>query len=251
MSGQVQVVSGGPASRNVSMHDNQFDPNVVNVGPGGTVTWNNIEAEDNHNHIVFSGGGGTSTYCLNGRTYVGNTPTVVADAGQKLRWYVFNLDLGGVWHNFHPHSSRWQLPTPTGGASDVHSLSPTETFVMDTEVPLAVRLPCVLDEFQCEPPKNSCRVRLKADFLFHCHIEEHMMRGLVGLLRSRQYVWINEEIVKKLSIELPYEDDLNECPAVDLGRCQTKMPRRHHIAGMKPTRKQQGKHARGEKIQDE
>jgi FtsP/CotA-like multicopper oxidase with cupredoxin domain len=251
MSGQVQVISGGPATRNVSMHDNQFDPAVVNIGPGGTVTWKNIEREDNHNHIVFSGGGGASMYCLNGRTYVGNTPTIVADTGQKLRWYLFNLDLGGVWHNFHPHSSRWQLPTPPGSASDVHSLSPTETFVMDTEVPLAIKLPCVLEEFQCDPPRDSCRVKLKGDFLFHCHIEEHMMRGLAGLLRARQYVWVNEEIVKRLSIELPYDDDLNGCPPIDLIRCLPKVPK-PAIAGVEPTRKQrqqkQQQHARGGKV---
>jgi hypothetical protein len=33
------------------------------------------------------------SFCLNGRSFVGNTPTILAEAGQKIRWYVFNLDL--------------------------------------------------------------------------------------------------------------------------------------------------------------
>src|SRR6185369_4837290 len=170
-------------------------------------------------------GGGASTFCLNGRAYVGNTPTIVADAGERLRWYVFNLDLGGIWHNFHPHSTRWQLPAPQGGASDVHSLSPVESFVTDTEAPPALRLPCILEELQCDPPPDACRVRIKGDFLFHCHIEEHMMQGLAGLLRSREYIWITREVAKQLAIELPYDDGSNDCSHVDIFRCR---PRRTH-----------------------
>ena len=60
----------------------------------------------------------------------------VGQPGETIRWYLFNLDGGGVWHNFHPHSARWQIPTPPGGATDVHAVSPVETFVMETEVRL-------------------------------------------------------------------------------------------------------------------
>ena len=50
--------------------------------PGGTVSWTNTESEDNHNHIVIADGGGAATFCLNGRTFVGNTPT---DRGRRRR----------------------------------------------------------------------------------------------------------------------------------------------------------------------
>lgn len=222
MSGQVRVIAGGPAAAAAEIHDNFFSPAVVDIGPGGTVTWTH---KGQSAHIVFASGGGASTFCLNGRAYVGNTPTIVADAGERLRWYVFNLDLGGTWHNFHPHSTRWQLPAPQGGGSDVHSLSPVESFVTDTEAPPALRLPCVLEELQCDPPPDACRVRIKGDFLFHCHIEEHMMQGLAGLLRSREYIWITRAVAKQLSIELPYDDGSNDCSHVDIFRCQ---PRRTH-----------------------
>jgi plastocyanin len=219
MAGQVRVVAGGPAAAAVEIHDNFFSPAVVDIGPGGTVTWTH---KGQSAHIVFAGGGGASTFCLNGRAYVGNTPTIVADAGERLRWYVFNLDIGGVWHNFHPHSTRWQLPSPQGGASDVHSLSPVESFVTDTEAPPALRLPCMLQELQCDPPPDACRVRIKGDFLFHCHIEEHMMQGLAGLLRSREYIWVTRDIARQLSIELPYDDGSNDCSHIDIFRCQPR-----------------------------
>jgi plastocyanin len=185
MSGTVIVRGGAANSQNVDIKDNFFDPQVISIAPGGTVHWKNV---GNHDHIVFSGGGGASNFCLNGRAFIGNTPTIEGNTGEKLRWYVFNMDLAGVWHNFHPHSVRWQLPTPSGGASDVHGLSPLESFVTDTEVPAAMRLPCALQEFQCEPNLDACRVRLKGEFLFHCHIEEHMMAGLAGLVRAREWV---------------------------------------------------------------
>jgi plastocyanin len=216
MNGTVNVVSGAPNAQNVNIKDNFFDPQVIAIAPGGTVHWTNL---GNHDHIVFSGGGGSSNFCLNGRSYVGNTPTVEGNTGEKLRWYVFNMDLAGVWHNFHPHSVRWQLSTPPGGASDVHGLSPLETFVTETEIPPAMRLPCALQEFQCDPHLDACRVAIKGEFLFHCHIEEHMMAGLAGLVRARQYVWINDAIARQIGTELPYDDSLNSCPAVDLLRC--------------------------------
>jgi FtsP/CotA-like multicopper oxidase with cupredoxin domain len=216
MAGIVRIVAGGPATSTVAIRDNYFDPATVDVAPGGKVKWKN---EGTNDHIVYSGGGGAASYCLNGRTFVGNTPTVVADAGERLRWFVFNLDFGGTWHNFHPHSTRWRLPTPAGGASDVHSLSPAESFVADTEAPSALRLPCALEDLQCDPPSDACRVRVKGDFLFHCHIEEHMMAGLAGLVRSREWVWITHDLERSLQLELPYDDVSNECPPVDVERC--------------------------------
>ena len=221
MNGTINVVSGAPASQNVSIKDNFFDPQVVSIAPGGTVHWKNVGT---HDHIVFSGGGGAANYCLNGRAYVGNTPTIEGHTGEKLRWYVFNLDLAGVWHNFHPHSARWQLPAPPGGASDVHGLSPLESFVALTEVPPALRLPCALQQFQCEPNLDACRVLLKGEFLFHCHIEEHMMAGLAGLVRAQQYVWINEALAKQINVRLPFDDGMNSCPIVDLTRCDKGHP---------------------------
>lgn len=216
MAGQVQIVTGGPAAANVTIGDNFFNPSLATIGPGGKVTWTNHGAND---HIVFAPGGGAAQYCLNGRTYVGNTPLVVAEASDRLRWYLFSMDVASVWHNFHPHSSRWQLPAPPGIASDVHSLSPAQSFLVDTEAPDPVRLPCRWEELQCDPPAEACRVRVRGDFLFHCHLEEHMMAGLAGLLRARRHLWVTDEMREALPYALPYDDDSEDCEFVDTLRC--------------------------------
>jgi FtsP/CotA-like multicopper oxidase with cupredoxin domain len=237
MSGQVDIVTGGPTTNSVTIDHLAFAPAAVPIGPGGKVTWKNIDKQNGSPivHIVYAAGGGALNYCLNGRSYVGNTPTLVVPSRDRLRWFVLSLDLDVNWHNFHPHATRWQLPSPPGGAGDVHSLSPAESFVTDTLVPDALRLPCTLEEFQCDPPADACRVRLKGDFLFHCHLEQHMMAGLVGLVRAFQYVWVNEEVLERTAFRLPYDDELNECGCVDLLRCAHRdQPTPPPMAGTPP-----------------
>ncbi|MFI5892001.1 galactose oxidase-like domain-containing protein [Actinoplanes sp. NPDC051513] len=217
MSGTVAVDPGAPAGdRAVDIRDNSFVPQSVSVRPGNKVVWTLAQ---NFDHVVIAPGGGALTYCLNGRAFVGNTPTIEADAGQRLRWHVLNLDLGSMWHNFHPHSARWQLPAPGGGAADVHGLSPAEGFTADTVVPATVRLPCALEELQCDPPADACRVRIKGDFLFHCHLEEHMMAGLAGLVRSRDWVWVDPETAWSPDLRPLLDDGRDDLPWVDPVRC--------------------------------
>ncbi|WP_161988701.1 galactose oxidase-like domain-containing protein [Pedococcus bigeumensis] len=217
MSGTVTVDPGAPAGdRTVDIHDNSFVPQAVSVRPGKKVIWTLAQ---NFDHIVLAPGGGALTYCLNGRAFVGNTPTIEAHSGQRLRWHVVNLDLGSVWHNFHPHSARWALPAPPAGAADVHGLSPAEGFTADTIVPAALRLPCELQDLQCDPPDDACRVRVKGDFLFHCHLEEHMMAGLAGLVRARDWVWVDPKTAWSSDLRLPLDDGRNDLDWVDLVRC--------------------------------
>lgn len=198
MAGTITVQNGAPATTSVTIGDNFFSPQVQTVAPGGTVTWFNT---GQHEHIVFAGGGGgAASFCLNGRSYVGNTPTIAAEPGQRLRWYLLNMDVNDNWHNFHPHSARWQLPAPPGGAIDVHPLSPVEAFTIDTEVPRALWLPGALQELQerRRKPRGACQVPIRGDFLFHCHLEEHMMLGLAGLVRSRERIWVTEKALAAL-----------------------------------------------------
>ena len=220
MAGRVRVLAGAPgAPVTISIEDNRFLPGDVTVTTGTRVTWIN---HGNNQHIVFAGGGGNLTYCFNGRAYAGNTPVIDAASGETIRWYLFNLDLGSVWHNFHPHAARWQLPVPPGGSGDVHALSPVQSAVLDTTVPPALRLPCPLADLQQCPPADACQITVCGDFLFHCHIEEHMMAGLVGLVRARQKVWITEAARKQTELVLPQECCGDECGWVDLKRCGGK-----------------------------
>lgn len=218
MSGTVRVQMGAPNQVNVTISDNQFTPDDIAVAPGGEVLW--THAGVNQHTVTENGGTTTPTFCYNGRAFLGNSPTIVAQAGQKIRWYVFNLDLGVNWHNFHLHSSRWNF---AGEKVDVRSIGPAESFVVDTIAPPALLLPPDIEATQAPGarPPGAHEVKLRGDFLFHCHVEMHMMQGLAGLLRSKQSVWLTAAQEQQVLAEtgLPIDDGLNTCPPVDLARC--------------------------------
>ena len=110
-----------------------------------------------HEFTVFFGAlNGFET--INGRAYVGNTPVFRARVGQTVQWNV--LTLGDEFHTFHPHGHRWR--TPDGTPEDTRTIGPAESFA----------------------------VRWKEDrpgtWLYHCHVESHMMQGMIGIYRVRR-----------------------------------------------------------------
>jgi plastocyanin len=222
MQGTVKVSMGGPAQASVSIEDTpdmKFNPPSVTISPGGIVRWTHNGVYD---HTVTDDGAGIPSYCFNGRAFVGNTPTIVAWSGQRIRWYVFNLDLGMLWHNFHPHAQRWKFADEN---IDVRSLGPAESFVVETTVPPVLILPPDIEKAQNQKyrPRGAKKYIIRADFPFHCHVEMHMMQGMVGLVRSRQEVWLTQKQADQIAIEtgLPIEldPDDNACPPVDYQRC--------------------------------
>jgi FtsP/CotA-like multicopper oxidase with cupredoxin domain len=92
---------------------------------------------------------------INGRAFVGNTPVFKAKVGELVQWDV--LTLGDDFHTFHVHGHRW-LATD-GTPTDTRTLGPAESF----------------------------RVRWVEDapgtWLYHCHVESHMMNGMIGIYR--------------------------------------------------------------------
>jgi FtsP/CotA-like multicopper oxidase with cupredoxin domain len=184
MNGVVRVVPGGPATAAVAIVDAPtpaFTPNDVTVGPGGTVTW--THAGTMPHTVSDAQTSPLDTFAINGRAFVGNTPIVLAEAGQRIRWYVFHLDLGERWHNFHTHGQRFRVGHET---MDTRSLGPAESFVVDTMAP-----PVLLDPSACDPKLGEGRKRrvcLRGDFLVHCHVEMHMMTGMAAVVRSIQEV---------------------------------------------------------------
>ena len=223
MQGTVVVEAGGLPEAVVAIVDTDpmnmhFQPLEVHIQPGGKVRWT---AGTVQTHTVTENGSGLPSYCLNGRSFVGNTPTIVAHAGQKIRWYVFNLDLGMGWHNFHVHGQRWKF---AGETIDSRSIGPAESFVVETTAPPVILLPADIAATQ-EPkhrPKGARAYHLRGDFLFHCHVEMHMMQGLTGLVRSTQIVWLTADQARRLRAEsgLALDHGGNACPAVDDHRCE-------------------------------
>jgi FtsP/CotA-like multicopper oxidase with cupredoxin domain len=205
----------------VNIQDNPvmaFSPASADVKPGGKVKWKQTGVMT---HTVTEDAAGLPTFCVNGRAFVGNTPTIVAETGQKIRWYVFNLDVSSMmWHNFHPHGQRWQF---AGETIDIRAIGPAESFVVETIAPPVILLPPDVEKAQ-DPkhrPKGAKAYELRGEFLFHCHLEMHMMTGMVGLVRVHQTVWLTQKQADQIAadIGLPLDPGNNSCPPVDPHRC--------------------------------
>jgi FtsP/CotA-like multicopper oxidase with cupredoxin domain len=92
---------------------------------------------------------------IDGRAFVGNTPVFHSRIGDVVQWDV--LALGDDHHTFHVHGHRW---IGVGGRpEDTKTIGPAESF----------------------------RIRWREDalgaWLYHCHVEGHMERGMIGLYR--------------------------------------------------------------------
>jgi FtsP/CotA-like multicopper oxidase with cupredoxin domain len=89
---------------------------------------------------------------IDGLAFINNTPTFHAKVGDLVQWDV--LGLGDDHHSFHVHGHRWQT---ADGPRDVQTVSPAESLV-----------------FRWKEDKPGT-------WLYHCHVEEHMMNGMIGL----------------------------------------------------------------------
>ena len=92
-------------------------------------------------------------WCLNGRAYTGNTPTLRANVGEDVAFHVYALD--DDFHTFHLHGHRWKddnggkvIDNTTLGPGDVI----TARFIED----------------------NPGR------WLYHCHVFSHLHQGMSG-----------------------------------------------------------------------
>ena len=91
---------------------------------------------------------------INGRAFVGNTPVLRAKVGEVVQWDV--LAIGNDHHTFHVHGHRWRIP---GGFEDTRTIGPAESFTV------------------------RWREDVRGTWLYHCHVEEHMMNGMIGIYR--------------------------------------------------------------------
>jgi FtsP/CotA-like multicopper oxidase with cupredoxin domain len=110
-------------------------------------------APDREFEVVFTAFG--KFMAIDGRAFVGNTPVFTSRVGQLVQWDV--MAMGSDFHTFHVHGHRWR--GADGVPRDTQTVGPAETF----------------------------RIRWREDapgtWLYHCHVEDHMMRGMIGLYR--------------------------------------------------------------------
>ena len=92
---------------------------------------------------------------INGRAFVGNTPIYRAKVGDRVQWDV--VAIGDDHHTFHVHGHRWR--TAAGVPEDTRTIGPAESF------------------------RVTWREDAPGTWLYHCHVEQHMARGMIGLYR--------------------------------------------------------------------
>jgi FtsP/CotA-like multicopper oxidase with cupredoxin domain len=111
---------------------------------------------DREFEVVFAPMGDFQT--IDGRAFVGNTPVFTAITGQTVQWDV--MAMGSEHHTFHVHGHRWV--DRDGRDVDTQTVGPAETF--------AIR-------WREEDPGT---------WLYHCHVESHMMAGMIGTYHVRR-----------------------------------------------------------------
>ena len=94
--------------------------------------------------------------CFNGFAFLGNTPAFEAKVGERVRWRI--MALGQDFHVFHLHGHRWLF---NGRYDDALILGPSTTLTFD---------------YVEDNPGT---------WLYHCHVTEHMMGGMVGTYISQ------------------------------------------------------------------
>jgi FtsP/CotA-like multicopper oxidase with cupredoxin domain len=112
-------------------------------------------APDREFAVVFAPLGQFQT--IDGRAFVGNTPVFTSRVGQVVQWDV--IAMGSEHHTFHVHGHRWL--TRDGEPRDTQTVGPAE----------------------------SLKVRWREDnagtWLYHCHVEAHMMAGMIGIYQVK------------------------------------------------------------------
>jgi len=107
-------------------------------------------APDREFQVVFSPFG--KFMAIDGRAFVGNTPVFRSDVGDLVQWDV--MAMGSDFHTFHVHGHRWI--GPGGVPQDTQAVGPAESF------------------------RIRWREQDPGTWLYHCHVEDHMMRGMIG-----------------------------------------------------------------------
>jgi FtsP/CotA-like multicopper oxidase with cupredoxin domain len=128
--------------------------------------------------------------CINGRQWLGNTPTIVAGRDTRLRFGL--VGMGSMFHTFHLHGHRWIIPGPEGnnpGAiqnsaqiaavsqfEDTRTFGPANSFVFTIN---PVQAPGPGSFMRAGGPNLDDSL---GEWHMHCHVLNHMMTGMMGSL---------------------------------------------------------------------
>lgn len=125
---------------------------------------------------------------INGRTYLGNTPSVVAGTATKMRFAVVGMGQSNDVHTFHVHGHRWIMPGPDGntqgaiqGSPQVKAVSQFEdTRIFGPANSFGFTINGAVGSFMRAGGKSPGDS--KGEWHMHCHFLDHMMNGMMGSL---------------------------------------------------------------------
>jgi plastocyanin/FtsP/CotA-like multicopper oxidase with cupredoxin domain len=132
---------------------------------------------------------GDAMMCINGRKYLGNTPTLIAGRNTRMRFGVVGMGNVDGFHTFHIHGHRWVLVGPDGTDPGTIQSSPQ------------VRAVSQFEDTRTFGPANSFGFTINqgsfmgsvftpdltrapglGEWHMHCHVLTHMMDGMMGSL---------------------------------------------------------------------
>jgi plastocyanin len=138
-------------------------------------------------------------FCINGRVFLGNTPTLFSGPNTVMRFGV--VGMGDMFHTFHLHGHRWTIPGPDGNNRNAIQNSPQVTAVSQFE---DTRIFGPANSFnftihqgsgqfmganpdsQPVPGSAAQMPGSIGEWHMHCHVLSHMETGMMGSLLIRQ-----------------------------------------------------------------
>ena len=128
--------------------------------------------------------------CINGRLFLGNTPTLIAGLGTQMRFGVVGMGkANNGFHTFHIHGHRWIVPGPDGTTPDqiqqsaqiraVSQFEDTRVFGPASSFNFAIRQGSFMGAVFTPDPN---RARGLGEWHMHCHVLDHMTSGMMGSL---------------------------------------------------------------------
>lgn len=122
---------------------------------------------------------------INGRKYLGNTPTLLAGLATKMRFGVVGMN-SLMFHTFHLHGHRWTIPGPDGNNAGAIQTSPQVRAVSQFE---DTRIFGPANSFGFTINQGSFMGSLRppdasalGEWHMHCHLLNHMDDGMMGSL---------------------------------------------------------------------
>jgi FtsP/CotA-like multicopper oxidase with cupredoxin domain/plastocyanin len=122
---------------------------------------------------------------INGRKYLGNTPTLLAGLATKMRFGLVGMN-EQMFHTFHLHGHRWVIPGPDGTDAATIQASPQVRAVSQFE---DTRTFGPANSFGFTINQGSFMGSLRApaagglgEWHMHCHVLGHMHDGMMGSL---------------------------------------------------------------------